>query len=127
MAGRSKPQHGTNAFRAGALLLACLPALPVLAAPIFDARCDESSAPNLEVAVADLNARPASSTEEALQGHLLEQRIEAAARSVFADDEAEETETEEAPAESPPAEAGGPTASEQEPSPFRRQMYRRDI
>ena len=57
----------------------------------------------------------------------LERRIEAAARSVFADDEAEEPETEEAAAEEPPAEAGGPTVSGQEPSPIRRQMYRRDI
>ena len=118
---------GARLAPAGVLLLVCLPALPVLAAPVFDARCPESSAPTLEVPEADLVARPVSSSDEALEGHLLERRIEAAARSVFAEDEAEEPETEEAVSEEPPAEAGGPTASGQEPSPFRRQMYRRDI
>lgn len=110
------------------MLLACLAASPVAAAPAIDARCDDSSEALLDAATAELNARPASTGDEALEGHLLEQRLDAATRSVFADDEAKATEdAEEAAADAPPAEAGGPAASEQEPSPFRRPMYRRDI
>ena len=128
MAGRHKSQRGTNAVQAGTFLLTCLTALPVLAAPIFDTRCDDSAETGLDAAVAELHARTVSSSENALEGHLLEQRIEAAARSAFADDEVEETESEDETAtETPPAKAGGPTASDREPLPFKRQMYRRDI
>jgi hypothetical protein len=128
MAGRPKLQHGTNALQAGVLLLAFLSPLPVVAAPVLDTRCDESFDSSLEAVATELNARPASSSDEALEGHLLEQRIEAAARSVFAEDEPEDTEKENETAdETPPAKTSGPTASDREPSSFRRQMYRRDI
>lgn len=128
MAGPPKLQHGMNAFQASVLLFGCLSALPGVAAPGFDARCDESSEPSLEVMATELNARPVSSSEEAVEGHLLEQRIEAAARSVFSDDQTEETESEEeTDSDAPPVKAVGPTASDGQPSAFRRQMYRRDI
>jgi hypothetical protein len=110
------------------LLLAFLAAPPAIASPGIDTRCDESSEAILDAPPAELSARPVSSGDEDLKGHILEQRLEAATRSVFADDEAEAAEPEEeAAVEAPPAKAGGPTASDPEPATFKRQMYRRDI
>ena len=128
MAGRPQSQHGTIAFTASMLLLALLAAPPVVAAPDIDTRCDESSESILDASATELSARPASSSDEALEGHVLEQRLEAATRSVFAEDSAESTEVEDTSApDAPPSKAGVPTASDREPSAFKRQMYRRDI
>ena len=128
MAAGPHSQHGKYARTARVFVLAFLSAPAVNAAPTFDTRCDEFSESVLDAPAVELRARPVSSGDESLEGHVLEQRLEAATRSVFAEDKTEATETEEETAtDVPPAKAGGPTASDREPSVFRRQMYRRDI
>jgi hypothetical protein len=125
-----KPGQGTIAVTAAALVLTGLIAAPVLAAPERDLQREEDVTPNLSLSATDLTATPVNSSEELLKDHLLRPRADSAARAAFADEVAEESAEEESAEESIDAVATKPlvpSASENEPSPYKRQMYRRDI
>jgi hypothetical protein len=122
-------QDKTAVSAAGVVLLLGLSA-PVLAAPDRDVRCEDSE-PTLSVSATELSVSPVNSSEELLDEHLLRPRAESAMRSAFADDleEAEEPEAESVDDDEDVLQETPviPSAFGREPSPFKRQMYRRDI
>lgn len=125
-----KSGQGTIAVTAAALVLAGLIAAPVLAAPQRDLHCEEDATPNLSLSATDLSATPINGSEELLKDHLLRPRADSAARTAFADEVAEESAEEESaedPIDAVATKPLVPSASETEPSPYKRQMYRRDI
>ena len=125
-----KSGQGTIAVTAAALVLAGLIAAPVLAAPERDLHCEEDATSYLSVSATDLTATPVNSSEELLKDHLLKPRADSAARTAFADEDAEastEDEAAEEPLDAVTTKPLVPSASENHPSPYKRQMYRRDI
>jgi hypothetical protein len=131
MAARpEKSGQGTIAAAAAALMLAGIIAAPVFAAPDHELDGDEATLPNLDVSASELTASPNSSSEERLKHHLLKPRADSAVRTAFADEEAEsevEEEAAEKPVDALAEKPGLPRVSDGEPSPYKRQMYRRDI
>lgn len=129
MAVRTRQQASTAATTAGILLAAWLSA-PAIAAPDRDVLCEDNQL-TLDVSVLEFSATPVNNSAELLDDHLLKPRAESAARSAFADD-AEKTE--DSPPDDAEEEADAldespviPSAFGREPSPYKRQMYRRDI
>lgn len=126
----SEPQQGNNAAAAALLVLAGCIASPVLAAPDHDdLLCDESHDDAFELSRQELIATPVNTSDELLTNHLLKPRVEATVRKVF-----DEIQEEVADATADPTEAAPPAPepviqglSDGEPTPLRRQMYRRDI
>ena len=125
-----KSGQGTIAVTAASLVLAGLIAAPVLAAPECDLHCEEDATPNLSLSATDFTATPVNSSEELLKDHMLRPRADSAARTAFANKVAEESAEEESGEKSIDTVATKPlvpSASGNEPSPYKRQMYRRDI
>lgn len=126
---RQSGQGITAATTAGLVLLAWLSA-PVLAAPDRDVLCEDDEL-TLGVSATELTATPVNNSEELLDDHLLKPRAESAVRSAFANDteDAEEAEPESVEEEDDVLveKPAVPSAFGREPSPFKRQMYRRDI
>lgn len=126
---RQSGQGMTAATTAGLVLLAWLSA-PVLAAPERDVLCDDDEL-TLDVSATELSASPVNNSDELLGDHLLKPRAESAVRSAFADDteEVEEADPESSEVEDDVLDETPvvPSAFGREPSPFKRQMYRRDI
>ena len=77
-----------------------------------------------------LLARPVNNSDELLENHLLKPGAQSAARGAFGDETAGESADQSETAESEEAAAAEPglhSASERKVSPYKRQMYRRDI
>ena len=131
MAVRPKePRQVTTAAVTAGLVMAAWLAAPVLAAPERDLLCAESMAPNLDLSATELTATPVNNDDELLENHLLRPNTESAARSAFAEEDAEAAELDEdgeADVDSLATESILPSASDREQSPYKRQMYRRDI
>ena len=131
MAVRPKePRQGTTAVATAGLVVAVWLAAPVLAAPDRDLLCDESTTPELDVPVNEFTATPVSSSDELVEHHLLRPNTESAARNAFSKEAPEAVEGDEDgedDAESLPAKSLLPSASDRQQSPYKRQMYRRDI
>ena len=132
------PNRGNIAATAAVLLLAGCFAVPVLAAPDRGLACPDDRAATLDVETHELtpashevsgNDAPESvaTTIESVAGdHLLKPRVEAAARKVFAEDDAsQDTEVESEDDEITKTRLR--RVSENELVPFRRQMFRKDI
>lgn len=129
-AGPEKSGHVIIAAAAAAFAFAALIAAPVLAAPESDLDCDENTVPALDVSATVLTATPVNNSEELLKSHLLKSRADSAVRAAFADEEAAtdaEEEIAEEPVDAIATKPAVPSASDGEPSPYKRQMYRRDI
>ena len=139
MAVRPKaPKQGTIAAAAAAVLLAGCFAAPVLAAPDRFACSDERSATldvashalaltSHEVSGDDTSESVAATIDSVADDHLLKPGVEAAARKVFADDKTAQDTEETASESDEPAKARLRRVSDNQPLPFRRQMYRKDI
>ncbi|HSG96360.1 MAG TPA: hypothetical protein VLA11_00010 [Woeseiaceae bacterium] len=126
---RQSAQGWTAAGTAAIVLLAWISA-PVHAAPDRDVLC-EASEPTLGVFATELSVAPVNNSEYLLNEHLLRPRAESALRSAFADDPKEikesEPEAREEEGDVLDQKPVTPSAFGREPSPFKRQMYRRDI
>ena len=126
---RQSAQGNTAVLTAGFVLVAWLSS-PALAAPDRDVLCDDRE-PAVSISATELSATPVNNNDELLKEHLLKPRAESAVRSAFADDaeKVEESETEISEEESDVLDENSvvPSAFGREPSPFKRQMYRRDI
>ncbi len=120
-------QEGRTAATA-LLVLAAWMAGPAVAAPEPDLLCAGELDASLVVPQAELAATPVNTSDELLANHLLKPRVKATAREVFADEEGSDAQdaTEEASADAP-VDPVSRSSSESEVTPFRRQMYRRDI
>jgi hypothetical protein len=123
---------GLNIIAAAAAILVAtgLITVPALAAPERALLCNEDGSPTLDIAANALLATPVSNSDELLEDHLLKPGAQSAARGAFGDetaaepaDSSETVESEEATA----AEPGLHSASDRKISPYKRQMYRRDI
>jgi len=132
------PKQGTIAATAVGVLLAACFAAPVLAAPDRFACSDDRSATldiashelaltSHEVSGDDTSESVAATIDSVADDHFLKPGVEAAARKVFAEDKTTQ-DTEEAASESDElAKARLRRVSDNQPVPFRRQMYRKDI
>ena len=135
----TEPKRGNFAATAAVLLLAGCFAVPVLAAPDGGLTCSDDRAATLDVETHELapvshevsgSEEPesvATTIESVADDHLLKPRVEAAARKVFADDEA----SQDAEAAEPEGDEVAKTrlrrVSDNELLPFKRQMFRKDI
>jgi hypothetical protein len=113
-------------------VLSCVLAAPVLAAPERGLLCEAATRPDHTVSTTELTATPVSSSDEALEGHLLKPRTKAAVRGVFSGrmpaDQNESDGTEDLEAnEAVVAEPRLPGPPEHKRPVYKRQMYRRDI
>ena len=125
-----EPRKATTAVATAGLVMAAWLAAPVLAAPERDLLCDESAAPELDLTATELTARPVNNSDKLLENHLLKPNTESAARSAFAKETPVDVEVEEQgedDADALATESLLPSASDREQSPYKRQMYRRDI
>lgn len=130
MAERPKQAHKGRTAVAATLLAVCgWMAGPALAAPEPDLICADKHDATLDVSATELSARPANSSNELPGNRLLIPRVEAAAREVFEEEDRGtdgDDATDEAAADKGP-EPVSRRLSNTETTPFRRQMYRRDI
>ncbi len=122
-------QGKTAVGTAGLVLLAWL-AAPVYAAPDRDVLCEDGEL-TVSLSATELSVSPVNNSDELLNEHLLKPRAESALRSAFADDNEQPEESERESIEEEDDILGEkpivPSAFGREPSPFKRQMYRRDI
>ncbi|MCG8371665.1 MAG: hypothetical protein MJA32_14315 [Proteobacteria bacterium] len=123
------PQRG-NTLTAGAVLtLAGLVSAPATAFPGHEVLSDGSREATLEVSASELTATPVNTSDELLRDHQLKPRVDATAREVFDEDDAEFAD------EADEADDGGSDEtdaairglSDSKAPPLQRQMYRRDI
>ena len=113
-----------------ALAVAALVAVPVLAAPGPELRCEDSESALADPTTFELEASPASSGDEDLDNHLLKSDARSAARGAFAGEKSVDVGDDselEAENEDSPSDGGLHSASESKVLPYKRQMYRRDI
>lgn len=132
MAVRLKePRQTINTAATAALVLVGLVAAPVFAAPDRALLCDDTAKADLDIAAAELTATPLSNNDEILESHLLKPRAESAARGAFAEQQAETDDADvqdtEVADEGAATEPGIRSASDRKVTPYKRQMYRRDI
>ncbi|RZV34733.1 MAG: hypothetical protein EX272_12145 [Chromatiales bacterium] len=133
------PKRGNIAATAAVLLLAGCFAVPVLAAPDHGLVCSDDHAATLdvgsdallpashEVSGSDKPESVATTIESVADDHLLKPRVEAAARKIFAEDDASQ-DAEVAESEGDEVkETRLRRVSDNELVPFRRQMFRKDI
>lgn len=137
--GPTAPKRGNIAATAAVLLLAGCLAAPVLAAPDHGLACSDDRAVTLDVASHELvptshevsgNEEPetvATTIESVAADHLLKPRVEAAARKVFADDNASRDAKVAEPEGDEVTQTRLRRVSDNELAPFRRQMFRKDI
>jgi hypothetical protein len=124
---------GLNIIAAAAamLVVAGLITGPALAAPERALFCADDDTPTLDNAADALLATPVNTSDELLENHVLRPGAQSAARGAFGDEPspAEPVEQSKAmKAEGAAAtEPGLHSASERKGSPYKRQMYRRDI
>ena len=130
MAPRPKePQRGNTAALAAVLTLAMWAATPALATSDRDIRCDDEQQATLEVSDQALSATPANTSDELLENHLLKPRVDATLREIFNDSEDAPT-TDDATQGDVNASDSEPavrSTSEEDQTPLKRRMYRRDI
>jgi len=139
MAARLRePKQGDIAATAAVLLLAGCFAAPVLAAPDRGA-CNNDLTATLDVTTYELTLTSheisgedepesvATTIESVADDHLLKPRVEAAAREVFADDEATQDAEEAKPDGDEVTQTRVRPVTDNALVPFRRQMYRKDI
>lgn len=135
----TEPKRGNIAATAAVLLLAGCFAVPVLAAPDRGLTCSDDRAATLDVETYELapvshevsgSEKPesvATTIQSVADDHLLKPRVEAAARKVFADDDASQ-DTEVAETEGDEVtKTRLRRVSDNELLPFKRQMFRKDI
>ncbi len=128
MAVRHKePRYDISTAATAGLLLAGLLAGPVIAAPERDLLHEDE--PGLDVAADALTVTPVNNSDELLDNHLLKPRAQSAARGAFASEAAAEkgVDQDAEASEAAAPEPGLHSASDRKPSPYKRQMYRRDI
>lgn len=123
---------GLNIIAAAAatLVAAGLIAGPALAAPERALMCSDGDAPTIDDAADALLATPVNTSDELLENHVLKPGAQSAARGAFGDkpstepaERGDDVKADEAAASEP----GMHSASERKVSPYKRQMYRRDI
>jgi hypothetical protein len=137
-------KHSTITATAALFLLGAWHAAPVLAASDHEILCDESHSATLDIAEYELTPRQvshdaatsdladlASGKNEVLsEDHLLKPRVEATVREVFEDPEGNSPAGPEAADEADKTAVHGlssPRMTDGYTTPFKRQMYRRDI
>ena len=126
----NEPRQGATAVLTAALAMAAWLAAPVLAAPDRDLLGSENAAPELEASATTLTATPVSNPDDLLDNHLLRSNTESAARSAFSEEEPERVDGDHDSEDDVDALATDPvlpSVSDREQSPYKRQMYRRDI
>jgi len=133
------PKRGNIAATAAVLLLAGCFAVPVLAAPDRGLACSDDRAATLdvethelapashEVSVSDKPESVATTIESVADDHLLKPRVEAAARKIFADDNAPQDAEVAEPEGDEVTKTRLRRVSDNELLPFKRQMFRKDI
>lgn len=128
MAQRPKLAHtGRTAIAATLLAVGAWVAGPAFAAPEHELLWADEHDATLDVAVTELSATPANTSSELLGNHLLIPQVEATAREVFEDAESGPDNDDAADEADTGPEPVIRSSSSAEPTPFRRQMYRRDI
>lgn len=122
------PQHGRTAAAAALLVAVGWLTGPAIAAPEPDLFCADDLDATLNVSDTELSATPVNTSIGLLGNHLLKPRVKATAREVFADDDGADSEvaTEESAVDAP-SEPVSNSSTDDQATPFKRQMYRRDI